>query len=87
METLLDVGRRRTGVVMPSLLVILVAVVVGLFVGRRVEGAHDAHVRFTSYRSRTMGSLRAWCKATIVTGLEVGGVLLAAYLLYTARSG
>lgn len=71
---------------MPSLLVILIAVVVGVFVGRRIEGAHDAHVRFTGYRSRAIGSLHAWWKATIVTGLEVGGVILAVYLLYSARS-
>jgi hypothetical protein len=36
-----------------SVIVILIALSAGLFVGSRIEGAHDAHQHYSSYKART----------------------------------
>jgi hypothetical protein len=54
-----------------SIIVILVVLSAGLFVGSRFEGAHDAHQRFSNYRARTNASLGAWLKNTIVVGVSI----------------
>ena len=54
-----------------SIILILIALGAGLFIGSRFEGAHDAHQRFSSYRTRTNKSLAEWLKGTTVTTISV----------------
>jgi hypothetical protein len=60
---------------------ILIALGAGLFVGSRIEGAHDAHKRFSSYRLRTNASLGDWLKRMIVVGISVVALALLVYEL------
>jgi hypothetical protein len=62
-----------------SIILILIALGAGLFIGARFESAHDAYQRFSSYRTRTNESLGAWLKGITVTGI---GVAILALLLF-----
>jgi len=67
-----------------SVILILIAFGAGLFIGRRFESAHDAHQRFSSYRTRTNKSLAEWLKGTTVTTISVAVLvlLLVLFLLH-----
>lgn len=67
-----------------SIIVILLALAAGLFVGSHFEIAHDAHQHYSSYRARTSASFGAWIKNTIVVGVTIVVVilLLSALLLH-----
>ena len=63
-----------------SIILILIALGAGLFIGDRFERAHDAHQRFSSYRTRTNKSLGDWLKGTTVTSISVVVLALLIYL-------
>jgi hypothetical protein len=60
---------------------ILIALAVGLFIGSRSQSAHEAHLRFTSYRTRTNDSLGAWLKSTAIAALGIAALILLLYLI------
>jgi hypothetical protein len=63
------------------IIAILIALGTGLFVGSRLEGAHDAHQRFSSYRVRTNASLGTWLKKAITAIIGTFALILLLYLL------
>jgi len=62
-----------------SIILILIGLGAGLFIGDRFERAHDAHQRFSSYRTRTNKSLGDWLKSATVTSISV---VVLVFLLY-----
>ena len=67
---------------MPSLLVIVAAVIAGFAIGKNFEAAHEAHERFTSYRHRTRKSLDTWVKDTVTTTRQVSGIVLVLVIVF-----
>jgi hypothetical protein len=59
-----------------SIILILIALGAGVFIGSRFESAHDAHQRFSSYRTRTNKSLSEWLKGATVTTISVAVLVL-----------
>ena len=64
-----------------SIILILIALGAGLFIGRRFEGAHDAHQRYSSYRARTSESFGSWFRNTIISSISILCLILALYFL------
>lgn len=66
-----------------SIIVLLIVLGAGLFVGSHFESAHDAHKHYSTYRARTNASFGAWLKNTIVVGVGIVVlILLLIALLY-----
>jgi len=60
---------------------ILLAVGAGLLIGTRVTTAHDAHVRFSRYRTETNESFGAWFKSVVTAVVSIAIFVLIAYAL------
>lgn len=70
------VASRKAGGNMPIIVIIIIALSAGLFVGSHVESAHDAHQHFSSYRARTNASFGAWLKNMLIVGASIAGAIL-----------
>ncbi|WP_406632075.1 hypothetical protein [Amycolatopsis sp. WGS_07] len=71
---------------MPTLIIILLVLGAGLFVGGLLDRASQTHARFTGYRQRTTTGLITWVRSAIAAVLGVAGLLLFLYLLITLSS-
>lgn len=66
---------------MPSAVAILIILCAGLFVGSRLQGAHEARSNFNAYRTRTARGFNIWIKSFVVASLGVVALLVLVYLL------
>ncbi|MBB1151915.1 MULTISPECIES: hypothetical protein [Amycolatopsis] len=71
---------------MPTLLIILLVLGAGLFVGGLLDRASQTHARFTGYRQRTATGLITWVRSAVAAVLGVAGLLILLYLLITLSS-
>lgn len=62
-----------------SAIAILLAVGAGLLVGSRMTTAHDAHARYSRYRTETNSSLGTWLKSVVTATASIVVVILLIY--------
>ncbi|RJL34102.1 hypothetical protein [Bailinhaonella thermotolerans] len=66
---------------MSSFIILVVAVIVGITIGRLFERASEARSMFTSYRARAASNFRDWIKQSLLTLLVVVGFIVFAYVI------
>lgn len=66
---------------MSSLIAILLVLGAGLWVGSKVNSAHEAHAHFTSYRHRTVKGLGEWMRHIVTAVLSIAALALLLYVL------
>jgi hypothetical protein len=64
-----------------AIIIVMLAVGVGLLIGSLVTTAHDAHERFTRYRTATNSSLSAWFKSIVTATITIVVIVLLIYAL------
>jgi hypothetical protein len=67
--------------IMSPLIAILLVLGVGLWVGSRVNSAHEAHAYFTNVRHRTVRGLGEWVRHAFTAVLSLGVLALLLYVL------
>lgn len=68
---------------MPTLLIILLVLGAGLFVGGLLDRASQTRARYTSYRQRAAIGLATWLQSAIAAVLGVAGLLFLLYVVVT----
>ena len=67
--------------VMSAVAAILVVLVIGLFVGAKVNHAREAHGHFHSYRTRALAGFGTWMKSMLTAVLDIGLLALVLVVL------
>ncbi|MGV9296238.1 MULTISPECIES: hypothetical protein [Amycolatopsis] len=71
---------------MPTLLIILLVLGAGLFVGGLLDRVSQTHARYSSYRQRTATGLVTWVRSAVAAVFGVAGLLVFLYVVVTFSS-